>query len=224
MRLHRTLAFRLTALYVLLFALSVFILFSVVWVATERAMTAQIADSVCREAISLADEFRATNAATAAILIDRRLRRGRTEFYLLQDRYGSYVAGNISPVVPVIGGFASQVRLIADNTTDTSSAAGEIRTVLGFGVLLEDGTFVLAGDDIERVESTKRAFLAAFVAAGVASTVLAILGGLILSRGFLHRIDAINRTATEIVTGRLNSRIPARSPPAAASESCPRTR
>ncbi len=208
MRLLRTLAFRLTALYVLLFALSVILLFTIVWFATERAMTEQIADSVQREAISLADEFRATDEATATILIERKLRRGRTAFYLLQTRNGMLIAGNIMPVTPVVGAFTGRVRLASDSPTDASS--GDVRTVLGFGVLLGDGTFALAADDIERIESTKRAFLAAFSTAGGISTLLAIVGGLLLSRGFLRRIDAMNRTTTEIMAGRFGSRIPVR--------------
>lgn len=210
MRLFRTLAFRLTALYVLLFAASVIVLFAIVWFATQRAMRDRVSSSVEREAVSLADELRATNAATAAFLIERRLRRGHIGFYLLQDRNGRFIAGNITPIRPVVGQFTGRVHLTAELEPTQPPAPGEVRDVLGFGILLSDGTFVLAADDVERVWSTHRASLTAFTTAGAISILLAIAGGLLLSRGFLRRIDAVNRTTAEIVAGRLSSRIPAR--------------
>src|SRR5262249_42852172 len=102
MRIHKSLFFRLTAIYCLIFALSVVALFGVVWVVTSRTMTNQIAAEVRREAISLADEYRATDAGTAAASIDRRLRRGGLSYYLLQDGRGAWIAGNIAPIEPIL--------------------------------------------------------------------------------------------------------------------------
>jgi signal transduction histidine kinase len=210
MRIHKSLIFRLTALYCLIFAASVGVLFAVVWIVTSRTMTNQIAADVQREAVSLADEYRATDAATAAASIERRLRRGGLSYYLLQDGNGGWIAGNIAPVVPLLGLVELQVRLQAEDEVTANQASEERRDALGYGVLLSDGTFVMVADDVGRLQGARQAIRSAFAVAGGISMLLAIVGGLLLSRGFLRRIDAINRTAAQIMAGSLAARIPVR--------------
>jgi signal transduction histidine kinase len=208
MRIHRTLIFRLTALYCFLFAASVGVLFAIVWAVTGRTMTNQIAAGVQREAVSLADEYRTTDAGTASVSIERRLRQGGLAFYLLQDGNGAWLAGNIAPVAPILGFVELQVQLQTQGPSIGSEATLRRRDAIGYGVLLTDGTFVLAADDIGRLENAQTAIRTAFVAAGGISILLAILGGLLLSAGFLRRIEAINRTAALIMAGSLEARVP----------------
>jgi len=210
MRIHRTLVFRLTALYCLVFAASVGVLFAVVWIVTSRTMTRQIAAGAQREAVALADEYRATDPLTTAASIERRLRRGGLPYYLLQDASGEAIAGNIAPVEPILGFLELQVRLQAQGDGSSGQAPEDRRHAIGYGVLLSDGTFVLAADDIGRLANAQRAIRTAFVIAGGISTLLAILGGLLLSAGFLRRIEAVNRTAALIMAGDLKARIPVR--------------
>jgi signal transduction histidine kinase len=209
MRLRSTLVFRLTALYCLLFAVSVGVLFAVVWIVTSRTMTGQIAAGVEREAVSLADEYRATDAETAAASIERRLRRGGLSYYLLQDGAGTWIAGNIVPVAPILGFVQLAVRLQSrDQTADGQGK--DRREAIGYGVLLSDGTYVLAADNIDRLRNAQQAIRTAFVVAGGISILLAILGGLALSSGFLRRIEVVNRTAARIMAGNLRARVPVR--------------
>jgi signal transduction histidine kinase len=208
MRILNTLIFRLSAVYVLLFASSVGILFAVVWVVTSRTMTAQVVASVQREAISLADEYRLTDAATAAASIERRLRRGGLAYYLLQTGDGAWIAGNIAPVVPILGTFSLQIQLQPQGQASDHRAAQDRRDAIAHGVLLTDGTYVLVGDDVGRLENAQQAIRTAFAIAGGISTLLAILGGLLLSAGFLRRIENVNRTAGQIMAGSLAARIP----------------
>jgi signal transduction histidine kinase len=210
MRLASSLIFRLTTLYVILFAASVAILFALVWLVTSRSMLAQIAANVRREAISLADEYRATGAAAAAASIERRLQRGGLAYYLLQGRNGVWIAGNIAPVSPVLGPLDLRVRLQSRAEDDRNQAAADLRDAIGYGVLVGDGTFVLAGEDVRRLEAARRAILTAFAAGGGLSVVLAILGGLVLSRGFLRRVESVNETARMIMAGQLEARAPVR--------------
>jgi len=209
MRLRSTLVFRLTALYCLLFAVSVGVLFAVVWIVTSRTMTSQIAAGVEREAVSLADEYRATDAETAAASIERRLRRGGLSYYLLQDGVGTWIAGNIVPVEPILGFVQLEVRLQSrDQSAD--SQGRDRREAIGYGVLLSDGTYVLAAENIERLRNAQQAIRTAFVVAGGISILLALLGGLALSSGFLRRIEVVNRTAGRIMAGNLKARVPVR--------------
>jgi signal transduction histidine kinase len=204
MRIASSLIVRLTALYVILFAASVAILFALVWFVTSRSMLAQIGANAQREAISLADEYRAAGASAAAASIERRLQRGGLAYYLLQRR-NVWLAGNIAPVSPIVGPLDLQVRLQSGD-----QPLADLRDAIGYGVLLSDGTFVLAGEDVGRLQAARRAILTAFAAGGGTSLILAVLGGLLLSSGFLRRVESVNRTARQIVAGHLDSRVPIR--------------
>src|SRR6185295_687688 len=210
MHVASSLIARLTTLYVILFAASVAILFALVWFVTSRSMTAQLMANVQREAISLADEYRATGALAAAALVERRLRRGGLAYYLLQRRDGAWIAGNIAPVAPVLGPLDLQVRLQSRAETAGERTPGDLRNAIGYGVLLGDGTFVLAGEDVGRLQATRKAILTAFSIGGGVSVILAILGGLALSAGFLRRVESVNRTARQIMAGQLDSRVTVR--------------
>src|SRR6516225_4307452 len=131
MRLRKSLIFRLTALYTLIFAASVGALFAVVWVVTSRTMLNQIAAEVQRETISLADEYRATDAATAAASIERRLRRGGLSYYLLQDGNGAWLAGNIAPVDPIVDFVELQVQLQSQGENGANQLTDNRRQALG---------------------------------------------------------------------------------------------
>jgi signal transduction histidine kinase len=210
MRIASSLIVRLTTLYVILFAASVAILFAIVWFVTSHSMLAQIAANVQREAISLADEYRATGAAAAGALIERRLQRGGLAYYLLQGRNGVWIAGNIAPVSPVLGPLDLRVRLLSRGAGGNDWEVADLREAIGYGVLVGDGTFVLAGEDVRRLEAARRAILTAFAAGGGMSVILAILGGLVLSRGFLRRVETVNETARMIMAGQLEARAPVR--------------
>lgn len=207
-RPRKSLALRLVGLYALVFAASIAALAGVVWYVAETTIRAQIVESVRREAIALSDEARATDPLTAAVLLERRLRRGKSSFYLLQDASGRAVAGNIEPVAPLVGAFESRIELAP--ARGAAQALPEIREVIGYAALGADGTLAIAADGVERLNAAERAILSAFAAAGLGALLLAGAGGLLVSRGFLRRIEAIAATAGAVRAGRLDARAPAR--------------
>jgi signal transduction histidine kinase len=102
------------------------------------------------------------------------------------------------------------VRLFSRGEAAGERTQGDLRNAIGYGVLLGDGTFVLAGEDVGRLQATRKAILTAFSVGGGVSVILAILGGLALSAGFLRRVESVNRTARQIMAGQLDSRVTVR--------------
>jgi signal transduction histidine kinase len=113
-------------------------------------------------------------------------------------------------VSPVLGPLDLQVRLFSRGEAAGERTQGDLRNAIGYGVLLGDGTFVLAGEDVGRLQATRKAILTAFSVGGGVSVILAILGGLALSAGFLRRVEQVNRTARQIMAGQLDSRVTVR--------------
>ena len=67
-----------------------------------------------------------------------------------------------------------------------------------------------AGDDLSRISELEEAIATAFAWAVGLAVVLGIGGGMLLSRAYLVRVDAIARTAEAIIAGDLTQRIPVR--------------
>ena len=71
-----------------------------------------------------------------------------------------------------------------------------------------DGSILVVGDELSGVDEVRRAVLVAFGWALAATIVVGTCGGLLLSAGFLRRIDAMTATAQDIVADDLSRRIP----------------
>jgi signal transduction histidine kinase len=205
----KTSIFRLTALYVIIFTFSVGILFAVVGYVARSSMHAQIAAAVQREATTLADEYDATRGSRAPELIELRLRRGALSYFLLQDANGRRISGNIAPISPEPGlrDLAVRQQLREPAAGDAEDRA-EIHNAIGYGVRLSEGTFAFVASDAERITQVEKAILTAFVIGGGVSLLLAVSGGFVLGRGFLRRLEVVNRTSREIMSGRFDARIP----------------
>ena len=153
--------------------------------------------------MGLADEVRLAGTLRAAVLIEQRLRRGALAYYLLQDPSGHLIAGNIAPVQPIPGLLDLSVQVDSGESGPTVT-----REAVGYGVLLSNGVFALAGENAGRIELAARAVRNAFIVGGGVSALLGIAGGLILSAGFIRRLETVNETARAIMAGQLDRRVP----------------
>lgn len=207
-RLVRTTGFRLAALYAGLFGVSVLILFGVIyWITTDTLRTQAVAN-VTGEVSALSADFETGGLAHIARTVD--LRRASASpaplFYLLLDANGRKLAGNLPELAPRTG-WQRLPSPRAGSSHDEPADAGE-RVLLAFGSRLPDRSFLLVGQDIHHIAEIKEAIILAFGWAIGGTVLLGIVGGAVLSGGFLRRIDAINETMQAIVEGRLTDRIP----------------
>jgi signal transduction histidine kinase len=90
----------------------------------------------------------------------------------------------------------------------TQPASGEELTALGRR--LKNGEFLLVGENRYRAERAQDAIVLAFGWGIVVTVLLALAGGALLTRGFLRRIEEINRTSRAIMAGNLADRVPTR--------------
>jgi len=165
--LFRTSIFRLTALYGLVFIVSVSILFAAVGYVARSSMRAQIAASVQRDADALADELEATGGARASDLIEHQFDRAPLSYYLIENAVGRTIAGNIGSVSMARG--LRDVSVQPKRTKrgfDTGDEVSERRDAIGYGVRTQDGVFVFVASDSERVNQLEKAILTAFAIGG----------------------------------------------------------
>ncbi|HUN39505.1 MAG TPA: HAMP domain-containing sensor histidine kinase [Acetobacteraceae bacterium] len=198
-RLLRTASFRLAALYLLLFTASAAALGGAVFWMTHESLLQQLKSRV-HSALDHFAEVDQQGGAAGLVAHVRRYSRGAGALdYLVQSPDGARLAGQL----PMVGDRRGWLRLIATDQDGT-------KPVLAYVKQLPDGVVVAVADDLRRVYRADDAVLRA-VAFSIAVTILiGGAGGVWLSRVFLHRVDAMSRTAEAIIDGDLGQRIPLR--------------
>ena len=100
-RMARTTAFKLSALYLLIFAIfSGIILGYIAW-NTRRLLDAQITETIETEINALAEQYRQGGLRRLVAVIERRGRQSGSFLYLLVDPRGDAMTGNAILRVPV---------------------------------------------------------------------------------------------------------------------------
>lgn len=210
-RVTKTIGFRLALLYAGLFSVSVILLFGIVYFVTSSALHDGIRHVVSSEIASLSDEFDEDGVREVKAEIELRLASGRrpTTYYFLLSPEGDRLAGTLVDAT-LIEGWHDVRRSVMVGSADDDEGALEEHNLVAFGLKFQDGSFLVVAEDSFRVVEAEEAIIRAFAIALVVIVILGFGGGILLSSGFLRRIDDISRTSQMIVTGSLADRIPTR--------------
>jgi signal transduction histidine kinase len=208
-RLLRTTTFRLALGYLTLFAGSVILIFGFIYWTTVGYMGAQLDDAIDSEILGLSEQYRERGLEGLAASIRQRIARdpGGSEVYLLAEREFRPLIGNLdrwpSATESADGWLEFELR-------DRATPRGDVYVARARHFRLTGGFHLIVGRDSRVIHEAQRLILRA-LGWGLAITLaLGIGGGLVLSRGTLRRLEAINRTSREIMAGDLSRRIPPR--------------
>ena len=210
--LYRSTGFRLLAWYAAVFVASVAVLLAVVyWIALAQ-LEQQLNESVERESSVLADLYldRGAESTVRAIQLRQSDLRGPRRYYLLQNAAGERIAGNVAAMTPQEGAMVLPVSFLLNERRSKSGEVIDAYPVVAIGRRFENGDFLLVGENRYRAVKAREAILQAFAWGIIITVLLAGAGGAALGRGFLRRIEAINRTTRSIIEGDLSQRVPTR--------------
>lgn len=189
-----------------IFGASALVLIGVVWWATVGYLEQQTNATIEAEVTGLVEQYRQRGTRGLEALIRERVAvsTGVPTVYLFADRNRQPLAGNLE-AWPV--GEAD-----AEGWYNFTRVGGDGRRigVRGQVFVLSDGRHLLVAQDQGRLEATRSLINEAFLWALGGGLVLALFGGFLMSYSVMRRIEAINRTSREIMTGRLQSRMPVR--------------
>lgn len=202
-RLFRTSSFRLTLIYVGLFAASAIILFGVIYWTTASFMQGQFDASVSDELNEvMGDADTGGTEALRTAVASRVARDSKGWFYQVRNGAGDVLAGNLpsSERRAVFGEWRGGRRsvMIADN-------GGVIR---GSELQLADGGYLFVGADGSQLLRTQTLVARSFLLGLFATVLLALIAGVVVSRRLVRRIEGISRTSRDIMAGDLSRRIP----------------
>jgi signal transduction histidine kinase len=200
----RVASFRFAALYVVLFAASALILGVAVFVEARSALRDQMVARIDAEATFLGAEYRAGGLDNLLTLVRTRGRGASALDYLVEDRDGGHLIGEM-PASPGLA--AGWTTIVVPDAKEDGGRAERVRALV---TDLGDGLRLAVGGDLGQITDVEEAIATAFLWTVGLAAVLGIGGGALLSRAFLRRVDAIARTAEAIIDGHLDRRVPVR--------------
>ena len=203
--LVQTQAFRIVLVYVLLFAVSVSALLFFTYWNTRRTLDAQTDQIIEAEITGLDDEYRHFGLPGLVEAVrSRSLHQGQS-LYILVDSQHHYVAGNLDPWPQVSGAPGDMLEFDferpVNSKLETRRARGRLLSISGDFELL-------VAQDVHDRDLTERMFTTTLPWTVVLILILGTVGGALLGRNMLNRLDAINRTSGEIIAGDLSRRVP----------------
>jgi signal transduction histidine kinase len=201
--------FRLALIYMALFGASVLLLLGFIYWSTAAYLTQQTDQTIEAEIADLAERYRTTGLAGLTTLISERLSRkpAGSAIYLLVNKSFDPLLGNLNrwPRGAQVqdGWMDFQLEGPGADNADIHPARARVFRI-------EGGFLLLVGSDIHDLERTKQRIIIT-LAWGLAITlVLGGLGGAMMSRTTVRRIESINQASREIISGDLSRRIPTR--------------
>lgn len=200
--LTRSAPFRIAAYYAGLFALSVALLFGFVYWNSTVELTQQLQAATQRESQSLRAIYRERGWDALRAEVSELARRGAANgpFYALLDRNGRVLAGNAGPLQPFDGWKRIQPRPRRNQDDDGAYA-------LLLGSRLEEGLLVV-GRSLAPIDELQEVLLSGLGWTLGLTVVLALLGGIAMSRSALRRVETIVAASNDIMEGNLARRLP----------------
>ena len=204
-KLLRTSTFRLAALYLVLFAVSVSALLGYVYWNTAVLLERQTDETIRAEVQALADQYSQRGLGGIIDTIRRRSDDDSGAVYLLTAPSGLRIAGNMTDLPAIPRGEANWIEFPIDVQ---NGSAREHHVARAFYITLAGGFELVVGRDVEALRQFANIIRQTIFYALAIALVLGLGGGLLMSRNFLRRVDAITEASRTIMAGNMAGRMP----------------
>jgi signal transduction histidine kinase len=186
----------------------VLILLGFIYWSTVTYMAEQTDATIRAEITGLAEQYRERGLIGLEKTISERVERDpdSSSVYLFASPKRAPLAGNLSAwpdVLPAADGWLNF-------EFKDPRAGGRVFQARARAFVLQDGLHLLVGRDTRELKATQRLITRALLWGIAITLALALLGGVLMSRGMLRSIELINQTSRSIMTGDLSQRIPIR--------------
>ncbi len=198
---------RLVMASALLGFVSIAMMLGLVYWSANRAIEAETRNVVDAELKGLAESYSTLGVLGLARAIERRI--GSSEepdaIYVLTDRYGQTIAGNLGAWPPTVqpGSGWVEIELIRTDTDQTVPISAA-------SISLRNGERLLVGRDASAKQRFATALGQSVAAALVVAIGVSFIIGWLLTRMVFNRVGELSTTATEIMAGDLTHRMPMR--------------
>lgn len=206
-RLLRATGFRIALLYLLLLLATLLVLVGFIYWSTADLIEDQARDTVDAEIRGLAEQYRDDGLPRLIeVIAERSDAQGVPKgVYLLTDWQLQPLAGNLAAWPEAEPDAEGWLRVKLQRLTDPDA---QPHSILGRKFELSGAFHLFVGRDIEEHGIFRRIMVEAFAWAFLPALVLGVLGGVLIGRYSLKRVEAVRAAAADIVAGDLTRRVP----------------
>ncbi|WP_378943644.1 ATP-binding protein [Mesorhizobium sp. ANAO-SY3R2] len=220
----RTTAARLSALYLLLFALCAVLLVLYMTSLSVRMLTAQTQDTINEEVLGLAAGYQRGGIPVLVRVVEQRSRQPGANLYLLADPNGQILSGNVQSIQPGVlkregwtetpfsyerYGENAGRRPPTSTEPSAAQAAGEIgHNAIAVVLRLPNQMILLVGRDLGEPERFRSVVQRALMGALGMMAVGGLLIWYFVGRRALKHIDSVSEASRRIMGGDLSGRLP----------------
>jgi len=204
-KLVRSTAFRLTLVYLLVFALYAAALIAYFALNTGRLITEQITETVDPDIALLTEQYAVGGLRRLIFIVENRSLRPGSSLYLVTAPNGQSLAGNFGSLGPGVldkTGYSETVYRRLDEPEGAEHRA------LVRVAQLSGGFRLVVGRDLEERARMRNIITAAARGSIALVIVLGLAGGFFVTRRVLRRFDAMTDTTQRIMAGDLSGRLP----------------
>ncbi len=207
-KLFRTTTFKLTLVYLTVFALFAAFLLGYFALNTRRLITEQITDTVNAEITGLSEQYRLGGIRRLVVVVDARARRPGSSLYLVTTFAGELLAGNVTALPPGTLDSVGWTETAYRRLDEADPAEHPEHHALARVFQLPGGFRLLVGRDLDERERLYNIVLSAGRWSIAIVIILGLAGGLFVTRRVLRRVDAMTETTRTIMHGDLGGRLP----------------
>ncbi|WP_246715172.1 sensor histidine kinase [Aestuariivirga litoralis] len=173
---------------------------------TVGLLERQTEETIQAEVSGLADQFRSNGEVGLISAIERRMaNRDSDIMFMLADPQGKHITGNLRS--PTINSMPDNSWIdFTVTSSDDNATVGHV--IHAFNVQLPDNFQLLVGEDVQDLNQFRNLVRDALYWSIGLSLAMGLVGGVLLSRNFLQRVDAITASSRVIMNGDLSGRMP----------------
>jgi len=204
-KLFRTTTFRLALIFMVLFGAAASGAIGYIYWHTNVLLARQLEQTIQAEIQGLAEQYSSGGMPNLARTIAKRSLTPGNSLYLVTDRHGKRVTGNLTSVSKNLWNSVGRVEFVYERPGRKGT---ESRLALVSVFRLQGGFRLIVGRDIEDRRVFERVVRTAFFLGLGFMALVGLGGGWLVSRSLLARIDAVTATSQTIMTGDLSGRVP----------------
>jgi signal transduction histidine kinase len=200
-------AFRLAALYFLVFAASVLGVLLFVYLTSAGFVERQTEATLDAEITGLAEQYAQRGLSGLIQIVAARSAgdRGDAMIYLVTDPDGQPLAGNLAAWPAGVPTHSTWLSFALERTIDGHH---EVHPARGRLFVIPGGYRLLVGRDISDAAAFRSRLRTTLLWAGLIALGIGLIGGTVMSRNLLRRVEQVNRTSERVMAGNLSDRMP----------------
>jgi signal transduction histidine kinase len=205
-KLIRTTAFKIIAVYLIVFALFSAGVIAYLARHTQQLVVSQITETVDAELRSLQEQFAIGGINRLVDVVEARAQQPGSNLYLVTSYAGVSIVGNVQVSAGILDrpGWSEISYRRAEDPDVTHDSRALVRVSV-----LPGGFRLMVGRDFEERDRLRQILAAPARWALFVIVIMGIAGALFIARRVLKRIDAMTATSDRIMAGDLTGRLPA---------------